>query len=83
MSAPHVVTLDYSPTTGTLACCTCGLVLGPFNDYGEARKAAVEHRRWTGAQVIGSEERRIERNRQSAARRWAERRAARKRAGEA
>lgn len=77
MSAVHVVTLDWSPTSGTIAACTCSLVLGPFNDYAEARSAAVEHRRWTGGEVVGSVERRIERNRESAARRWAEKRAAR------
>lgn len=76
--AAHVVTLDYSPETGTIAACTCGLVLGPYNEYAAARSAAVEHRRAVGGgEVIGSEERRRERNRQQTARRAAARRAAR------
>ena len=83
MSAPHAVTLDYSPETGTIVACVCGLTLGPFNEYAEARKAAVEHRRWTGAEVIGSADRRRERNRKQTARRAAARRAAREQAAEA
>lgn len=84
MSAPHVVTLDYSPETGTIAACTCSLVLGPFNEYVEARRAAVEHRRAVGGgEVIGSADRRRERNRQQTARRAAARRAAREQAAEA
>ncbi len=77
MGAPHAVTLDFSPETGTIAACVCGLVLGPFNEYAEARSAAVEHRRWTGAEVIGSADRRRERNRERKARQAAARRAAR------
>lgn len=73
----HVVTLDYSPETGTIAACTCGLTLGPYTEYGEARTSAAEHRRWTGAEVVGSEERRRERNRGYTAKRAAARRAAR------
>lgn len=60
----HAVTLDYSPVSGTIAACMCGLVLGPFAEYGEARSAAAEHRRWTGAEVIGDAERRRERRRE-------------------
>lgn len=79
----HVASIDYSPDTGSLVVCTCGLVLGPFHEYREARKAAVEHRRYTGAEVIGSEDRRRERNRQQTARQAAARRAAGERAAEA
>jgi hypothetical protein len=71
----HAATIDYSPDTGSLVACTCGLVLGPFHEYGEAKKAAAEHRRWTGAEVVASEgtrrERRREQNAESAARRVA------------
>lgn len=59
----HAATIDYSPDTGSLVACTCGLVLGPFHEYKEARKVASEHRRWTGAEVIGSEDRRRDRRR--------------------
>ncbi|CDK00704.1 hypothetical protein MIC448_320008 [Microbacterium sp. C448] len=72
----HVVTLDYSPETGTIAACVCGLVLGPFHEYPEARKAAIEHRRWTGAEVIGSPDRRRDRERERTARQAAARRRA-------
>ena len=41
----HAVSIDWSPDTGSLVVCTCGLVLGPFNDYDEAKKEAREHRR--------------------------------------
>lgn len=64
----HAATIDYSPDTGSLVACTCGLVLGPFPEYGEARKAAIEHRRWTGAEVIGSEDRRRDNERARRAR---------------
>lgn len=64
----HAASIDYSPDTGSLVVCTCGLVVGPFHEYREARKAAAEHRRWTGAEVIGSEDRRLERRRQQNAR---------------
>lgn len=83
MSTVHAATIDYSPDTGSLVVCTCGLTLGPYTDYVEARSAAVEHRRWTGAEVIGSADRRRERNRQQTARRAAARRAAREQAAEA
>lgn len=83
MTAPHVVTLDYSPETGSLVVCTCGLVLGPFHEYREARKAAAEHRRWTDAEIIGSADRRRGRDRERKARQAAARRAARERAAEA
>lgn len=80
----HAMMLDYSPETGTIAACTCGLTLGPFNEYAEARSAAVEHRRAVGGgEVIGSEDRRRERNRRQTARRAAARRAAREQAAEA
>lgn len=80
----HVVTLDYSPETGTIAACTCGLVLGPYTEYAAARSAAVEHRRAVGGgEVIGSEDRRRERNRRQTAKRAAARRAAREQAAEA
>lgn len=72
----HAVTLDYSPETGTIAACVCGLVLGPFHEYREARKAANEHRRWTGAEVIGSPDRRRDRERERTARQAAARRRA-------
>lgn len=75
----HAATIDWSPTTGSLVVCTCGLILGPYTDYAEARKAAVEHRRWTGAEVIGSPDRRRDRERERTARQAA----ARKRAAEA
>lgn len=81
--AAHIVTLDYSPETGTIAACVCGLTLGPYTEYGEARSAAAGHRRAVGGgEVIGSEDRRIERRRQQSAR-AAARRAAKKRAAEA
>lgn len=64
----HAATIDYSPTTGSILACSCGLVLGPFHEYKEARKAAAEHRRWTGAEVIGSPDRRRERERERQAR---------------
>lgn len=83
MSTVHAATIDWSPDTGSLVVCTCGLTLGPFNEYAEARAAAVEHRRWTGAEVIGSADRRRERNREHTARRAAARRAAREQAAEA
>lgn len=83
MSTVHAASIDYSPDTGSLVVCTCGLTLGPFNEYKEARSAAVEHRRFTGAEVIGSEERRRERNRRQTAKRAAARRAAREQAAEA
>lgn len=76
MTAVHAVALDWSPVTGTIAACTCGLVLGPFNEYVEARSAAMEHRRGFGGEVIGSEDRRIERRREDARRQAARRRAA-------
>ena len=79
----HAASIDYSPDTGSLVVCTCGLVLGPYTEYKEARKAAVEHRRWTGAEIIGSADRRRERNRRQTERRAAARRAARERAAEA
>lgn len=60
----HTVSIDYSPETGSLVVCTCGLVLGPFHEYREARKAASEHRRWTDAEIIGSADRRRERERE-------------------
>lgn len=72
----HVVTLDYSPETGTIVACSCSLVLGPFNEYKEARSAAAEHRRWTDAEIIGSAERRRGRDRERKARQAAARRAA-------
>lgn len=80
MGAAHAVTLDYSPETGTIVACTCGLVLGPFNEYKEARQAAAEHRRWTGAEVTGDANRRRERRREHDRERKA---AARQRAAEA
>lgn len=64
----HAASIDYSPDTGSLVVCTCGLVLGPFHEYKEARKAAIEHRRWTGAEVIGSADRRNETRRQKSER---------------
>lgn len=82
MSA-HTVSIDYSSDTGSLVVCTCGLVLGPFHEYREARKAAAEHRRWTDAEIIGSADRRRERNREWKARQAAARRAAREQAAEA
>lgn len=69
----HAASIDYSPDTGSLVVCTCGLVLGPFHEYAEAREAAIEHRRWTGAEVIGSEDRRIDRRRQQNAKAAAKR----------
>lgn len=83
MSA-HAVSIDYSPDTGSLVACVCGLVLGPFHEYKEARSAAAEHRRWTGATVSGDAERRRERRRErDRQRKAAARRAARERAAEA
>ena len=79
----HAASIDYSPDTGSLVACTCGLVLGPFHEYKEARKAAIEHRRWTGAEVIGSPDRRRDRERERTARQAAARRAAAERAAEA
>lgn len=73
----HVATIDYSPDTGSLVACTCGLVLGPFHEHGQAKKAAAEHRRWTGAEIVASEDRRREVRRQANAR-SAARRAAKK-----
>lgn len=75
----HAASIDYSPDTGSLVVCTCGLVLGPFHEYKEARKAAVEHRRWTGAEVIASAERRRDRDRERIARQAAKRRGDRER----
>lgn len=83
MSSVHAASIDYSPDTGSLVVCTCGLLLGPYTEYAEARAAAVEHRRWTGAEVIPSEDRRRERNREQTAKRAAARRAAREQAAEA
>lgn len=37
--------VDYSPTTGSLVVCTCGLALGPFMDKSRAVEIAAEHRR--------------------------------------
>lgn len=56
----HAASIDWSPDTGSLVVCTCGLVLRPFNDYDEAKKAGREHARWTGGEVAGSDERRKE-----------------------
>lgn len=69
----HAATIDYSPDTGSILACSCGLVLGPFHEYGEARKAAIEHRRWSGAEVIGSPDRRRDRERARRARQAAAR----------
>lgn len=81
MNTAHAMALDYSPETGTIVACVCGLILGPFAEYKEARSAAAEHRRWTGAEVIGDAERRRERrrelDRERRARKAAARRAAR------
>ena len=67
----HAVSIDWSPDTGSLVVCTCGLVLGPFNDYDEAKKAGREHARWTGGKVTGSAERKAEVRREGERRRRA------------
>ncbi|WP_448237821.1 hypothetical protein [Microbacterium paulum] len=45
MSSVHAASIDYSPTTGSLASCVCGWSLGPFQDYKRAKSAAAEHGR--------------------------------------
>lgn len=47
MSAVHAVSIDHSPTSGSVVVCTCGLSLGPFAARAQARQAAADHRRWT------------------------------------
>lgn len=73
----HAVTVDWSPDTGSLVVCTCGLVLGPFNDYDEAKKEAREHRRWTGGELVFSDDRATE-LRHERERRYSEERKARR-----
>lgn len=67
----HAVTVDWSPDTGSLVVCTCGLVLGPYNDYEEAKKVGREHARWMRGELVQNEEQRLERRREGDRRRRA------------